>query len=224
MIEVAVYNRQGEQVETLQIDEQRLGGFVRSRLLKQAIVMYQANQHVGTAATKSRGMVHGSTRKIYRQKGTGRARMGAVRSPIRRGGGVTFAKRPRDVSRQMPEKMRRLARANAVLAKLLDGEVAVVDGISFETPKTKAFAELLASLKLAGSSCLVTVARHDETIWKSGRNLPDTNITTVSQLNAWDVLRHRRLLFTKEAFLAFAENPMNPAAALAEAEPAAASA
>jgi len=214
MIEVPVYNSDGEQIETLQIDEQALGGFVRPRLLKQAIVMYHANRRQGTAATKSRGMVEGSTRKLYRQKGTGRARMGSIRSPVRRGGGVAFAKRPRDFSQDMPTKMRRLARANAVLAKLLDGEVLVIDELKFEQPKTRQFAAILKNLKIDSLSCLVTIARHDEVVWKSVRNIEGVTITTVPQLNAWDILRHRRLLFTKEAFLAFAANPMNPAAAL----------
>ena len=146
-----------------------------------------------------------------------------MRTGLRRGGGVIFAKRNRNFTKDMPTKMRRLARANAVLAKLLDGEVVVVDELTFAEPKTRQFTEVLRNLKIAGLSCLVTIARYNQTIWQSGRNIPDVTITTVAQLNAWDVLRHRRLLFTKEAIEAFAANPMGAGEAAA-AEPVAASA
>ena len=104
MIDLAVYNKQGQEVGSLQVDEAVFGGTVRYALLKQAIVMYNANKRVGTAATRSRGMVAGSTRKIFRQKGTGNARMGTVRTNIRKGGGVAFAKKARDLGKKMPKK------------------------------------------------------------------------------------------------------------------------
>ena len=118
MIDVAVYNRDGKEIETLQVDEAVFGGVVRHPLLKQAIVMYHANSRVGTGATKSRGMVTGSTRKLYRQKGTGNARAGNARTPVRVGGGHTFAKVARDFGKDMPKKQRRLACDSAILAKL----------------------------------------------------------------------------------------------------------
>src|SRR4030042_74419 len=123
MIDLSVYNSGGKEVDVLKVDESLLGGAVRYSLLKQAIVMYHANKRVGTAATKSRGMVEGSTRKIYRQKGTGNARMGTVRTNIRRGGGVAFAKSERDFGKDMPKKQRRLARDSAILVKLQTGAV-----------------------------------------------------------------------------------------------------
>ena len=211
MIDVPVFSRDGKQVETLQIDEQQLGGKVRSRLLKQAIVMYEANQRQGTVAKKSRSMVEGSTRKIYKQKHTGNARMGSVRSPVRRGGGRTFDQVPRDHSKDMPEKMRRLARAKALLAKLVDQEVKIVDGFGLDSPKTKQFAQVLKALQIDGRTCVLATARHDEALFKSGRNIHGMMITTVSQINAYNLLRHHFVLFTKEAFQAFAANPMNPA-------------
>ena len=137
MITVAVHNRDGKEIESLKVDEAVLGGHIRYALLKQAIVMYHANKRVGTAATKSRGMVEGSTRKIYKQKGTGNARMGTVRTNIRRGGGVAFAKVARDFGKDMPKKQRRLARDSAILAKLQVGNVVVVDEMKLEQPKTK---------------------------------------------------------------------------------------
>jgi large subunit ribosomal protein L4 len=211
MIEVPVYSRDGKQTETLQIDEQQLGGKVRVRLLKQAIVMYEANQRQGTVAKKSRSMVEGSTRKIYKQKHTGNARMGSVRSPVRRGGGRAFDQVPRDHSKEMPEKMRRLARANALLAKLVDQQVKIVDDLTFDVPKTKQLTQVLKALQLEGATCCVATAKHDEGVFKSGRNIDGMMITTVSQINAYNLLRYRFVLFTKEAFQAFAANPMNPA-------------
>ena len=119
MIKLTVYNKDGQEVESLKVDEATFGGSVRYPLLKQAIVMYHANKRVGTAATKGRSMVAGSTKKLFRQKGTGFARVGNRRTGKRVGGGVTFAKRVRDFSQRMPKKQRRLARDSAILAKLL---------------------------------------------------------------------------------------------------------
>ena len=118
MIELPVLNREGDEVDRIQVDELQFGGRFRGALLKQAIVMYHANKRQGNAVTKSRGMVTGSTRKLFRQKGTGRARMGTARTVIRRGGGVAFAKQNRDFRKRMPKKQRRLARDSAILEKM----------------------------------------------------------------------------------------------------------
>jgi hypothetical protein len=133
MIELTVYNTGGQQVDTVQIDESVLGGCIRYSLLKQAIVMYHAKR-VGTATTKSRSFVAGSTRKLYRQKGTGNARVGTRRTGKRVGGGMTFAKEARDFSQRMPRKQRLLARDSAVLAKLRANHVVVVRSGVRETP------------------------------------------------------------------------------------------
>lgn len=200
MITVAVQNTDGKEIDSLKVDEAVLGGKVRHALLKQAIVMYQANKRVGTAATKSRGMVEGSTRKIYRQKGTGNARMGTVRTNIRKGGGVAFAKQPRDFGRDMPKKQRRLARDSAILAKLQVGNVVVVDEMKFEKPKTKDFVKILGNLKI-DRSCLVTINEADANLYKSARNIPKIAVMKVSDLNAGDICNRQKMLFTKEAFL-----------------------
>ena len=131
MIDLAVYNTDGQEVESLKVDEAVFGGSVRYSLLKQAIVMYHANKRVGTAANKGRSMVSGSSRKLFRQKGTGNARVGNIRTGKRVGGGVTFAKESRDFSKRMPKRQRRLARDSAILAKLLSNNVVVVDGRNF---------------------------------------------------------------------------------------------
>jgi large subunit ribosomal protein L4 len=202
MINLTVYNKEGQEVDSLKVDESILGGSVRYPLLKQAIVMYQANKRVGTAATKGRSMVAGSSVKLFRQKGTGRARAGNIRTGKRVGGGVTFAKVARDFSKHMPRKQRRLARDSAVLAKLLSGNVVVVSELNFDRPHTGDFAGVLGNLKIE-RSCLVTISDYDDNLYKSARNIPKIAVMPVAELNAADICSHRKMLFTKEAFLTF---------------------
>jgi len=201
MIDLAVYNTDGQEVESLKVDEAVFGGSVRYPLLKQAIVMYHANKRVGTAANKGRSMVAGSSRKLFRQKGTGNARIGNIRTGKRVGGGVTFAKSLRDFGKRMPKKQRRLARDSAILAKLLSNNVVVVDGLNFEKPKTKDFIGILNNLKIE-RSCLVTINSEDVNLYKSANNIPKVAVIPVDELNAGDICNYRKMLFTKEAFLA----------------------
>lgn len=202
MIELTVYDGSGKEVDTVSVDETVLGGAVRYALLKQAVVRHQANQRVGTVKTKSRGMVVGSTRKLYRQKGTGNARVGNRRTGIRVGGGMIFGKVPRDFSQRMPRKQRRLARDSAVLAKLRKNDVVVVDGLAFDKPQTKDFAGVLKNLKI-DRSCLVAISQYDENIYKSARNVPKVAVLPVADLNAGAICTHQRMLFTKDALVAF---------------------
>ncbi len=213
MIELSVYNREGKELEKMQIEESVLGTWVRPALLKQAVVMYHANKRQGTAATKSRGMVAGSTRKIYRQKGTGRARMGANRTVVRTGGGVAFAKQARDFSKRMPKKQRRLARNSAVLAKLKSENAVIIDELNFENPKTKEFAAILKNLNI-DRSCLTVLDDYDVNVYKSVRNIPKMKVLEIDQLNAGDICNKQKLLFTKKALEAL----INPAPAPAAAE------
>jgi large subunit ribosomal protein L4 len=200
MIDLSVYNREGQEVDILKVDESLLGGSVRYPLLKQVIVMYHANKRVGTAATKSRGMVEGSTRKIYAQKHTGNARAGTVRTGKRVGGGVTFAKVARDFGKRMPKKQRILARDSAILAKLLSNDIVVVDELKFEKPRTSDFVSVLGNLKIE-RGCLVTINSYDGNLYKSARNISRVAVMPVAELNAGDICSHRKILFTKEAFL-----------------------
>lgn len=208
MISVAVYNREGQEVETIEVQEEIFGGQIRPALLKQAIVMYHANQRVGTAATKGRSEVQGSTRKLYRQKGTGNARMGTLRTCIRTGGGVAFGKKARDFGKRMPKKQRRLARDSAVLAKLQGGQVVVVDELAFDAPKTREFARILNNLNIR-RSCLVTIGQRDENLYKSARNIPKIDVRVIADLNAGDICNKQKMLFTKEAFLALLNRDSN---------------
>jgi len=202
MIDLSVYNKDGQEVDNLKVDESVLGGTVRYPLLKQAIVMYHANKRVGTATTKGRSMVTGSGRKFFRQKGTGRARIGNIRTGKRVGGGVTFAKIVRDFGQCMPKKQRRLARDSAVLAKLLSNNVVVVDKLDFEKPRTSDFVNILGSLKIE-RSCLVAINTVDNNLYKSARNIPKVAVMPVAELNAGDICNHHKILFTKEALLSF---------------------
>jgi len=204
MIDLAVYNTDGQEVESLKVDEAAFGGSIRHPLLKQAIVMYHANKRVGTAATKSRGMVTGSGRKLFRQKGTGNARVGNARTGKRVGGGMTFAKTTREFRQRMPKKQRRLARDSAILAKLLGNNVVVVDGLKLDKPRTKDFVNILSNLKIE-RSCLVTISSEDTNLVKSVDNISKVAVLPVSQLNAGDICNHRKMLFTKEALLSVLE-------------------
>jgi large subunit ribosomal protein L4 len=200
MISLAVYNKEGKEVDKIKVDEAVFGGKVNYVLLKQAIVMYHANKRVGTAATKNKSLVEGSTRKLYRQKGTGNARAGQLRTGKRVGGGVTFEKVARDLGKGMPRKQKRAATGAAVLEKLLNNNVVVVDELKMAKPKTSEFAGLLGNLKIE-RGCLVMTSEQDVNVYRSARNLQKVSVMPVSQINAWDVCVHNKLLFTKDAFM-----------------------
>jgi large subunit ribosomal protein L4 len=197
MIEVPVFNQSGQKIETIQVDEAKLGGEVRKELLKQALVIYHANQRQGSVRTLARGEVAGSTRKIYRQKGTGNARMGTIRQPVRRGGGHAKQKRPKSWRMALPKSARRLARNSAILAKIQSNDIRVVDQIKFDQPKTKFVAQMYKALGI-DRSCLLALAGRDESIERSARNIERTTLTTVAQLNAREILQNRTLLVTKD--------------------------
>lgn len=204
MIDVPIYNKTGKQVDTLAIDEAQLGSEVRPVLLKQAYVMFHANRRQGSARTKSRGMVEGSTKKLYRQKGTGNARVGPRRTVVRKGGGVAFAKtKTREAYRlSMPKKMRRLANRNALLAKLVDNEVKVIDNLDFTTPKSAEFKAVLDAVKI-DRTCLVAINGANRNAALSARNLENVNTIRIEQLNVFELLNHRYLVVDRASLEAF---------------------
>jgi large subunit ribosomal protein L4 len=210
MIELPIYNKTGKQVDTLAIDEKHLGDEVRPALLKQAYVMFHANRRQGSARTKNRSRVEGSTRKIYKQKGTGNARMGAVRTNVRKGGGVAFAKlKTHEEFRQdMPKKMRRLANRNALLAKLVDNEVKCFDDLGFKEPKTQQFKEVLDAVGI-DRSCLVALDNGNRNAALSARNLPNVDAIRVDQLNAFDLLNHRYLVVERASLESFVNGTLS---------------
>lgn len=199
MASLPVYNRSGVEVGRYEIDATEIAPRISKQLLHDAVVMYQANQRQGTFRTKSRGEVAGSTKKMYRQKGTGNARAGSRRSGVRRGGGHIFAKRPRDFSYRLPRKAVQLATRMAIASKIRDAELIVIDELKFEGPKTKDMAAILKALKLSDSTTLVATAAHDPHVYRSARNIEGVSVSPVSQLNALEVLRPKRMLVTKAA-------------------------
>lgn len=201
MIEVPVYNQDGQKVEAFQIDPAKFGadeeGNVNPALLKQAIVYYHANRRQGTVQTLARGEVAGSTRKLFKQKGTGNARTGGIRNPIKVGGGHAKQKRPKDWRQDMPAKQRRLARNHAILSKIKSGEIKVLSTVELSEPKTKLMAKVFKALGI-DRTCLVALPEANSTLYRAARNIDRTTVSTVSQLNAWDILQNRTLLITKD--------------------------
>jgi large subunit ribosomal protein L4 len=199
MATLTVYNESGGQVGTYEIDTAQLADRINKQLLHDVVVMYQANQRQGTHSTKTRGEVSGSTKKMYRQKGTGNARAGGKRTNVRRGGGVARTVKPRDYSYRMNRKAVQLATRMAIRSKIDDGELVVVDRLGFDQPKTGRMASVLKALGLEGTTTLVATADYDVSVYKSGRNIEGVSVQPVRELNALSVLKPRRLLVTRDA-------------------------
>lgn len=205
MISVPAYDQKGKLIDPIEIDEALLGGEVKVDLLREAVAIYEARQRVGSRRTLGRGDVAGSTRKMYRQKGTGMARMGNRQVVHHRGGGMAFAIRDRRVSRDLPRKARRAALKSALLGRLIDGEVAVFAPPELEAPKTRAMVEALGRINSEGVSALVVIGNGDTVLYKSTRNLAAVDVCRVGDLNAHCVLKPHRVLFTRQAMDAFLE-------------------
>src|SRR5271167_3559687 len=154
MIEIPVFDQTGQKVESIQVDETKLGGTVRKNLLKQTLVAYHANKRQGTVQTLARGEVAGSTRKVFKQKGTGNARTGGIRNPIKKGGGHAKQKRPKEWRQALPKKARQLATKNAILSKIQSNDLKIVSEIKLEAAKTKHVAAMFKALKLDRSVLL----------------------------------------------------------------------
>ncbi|QDT81909.1 50S ribosomal protein L4 [Gimesia maris] len=199
MISVAIQDKAGKEVGKYEFESTELANGINRQLLHDVVVMYEANKRIGSSKTKSRGMVVGSTKKLYRQKGTGRARAGASRTPVRRGGGHTFAKTPKDWSYRLPKKAVKLATRMAILSKFEDEQVTLIDELALQAPKTKEVAGVLKALGLSSTSCLLTVEGHDPVVWKSARNIAGVQVSPASDLNAYDVLHQRQMVLTKSA-------------------------
>ncbi len=198
MVQVPVYNITGQQIETIEVDEQHFGGRVNPALLKQAVVAYHTNTHQGSATSKSRARVSGSGRKLFRQKGTGNARRGPIRTNVMRGGGAAFGKVPYRVRHKLSKKMRQRALDSAILAKMLGDDLAVVDGLKLDSPRTKTVVGLLDSLEMR-HGCLLALGAPDDVVYRSARNIPRTLVRTVTDLNAYDVAIKQKMLLTREA-------------------------
>jgi large subunit ribosomal protein L4 len=216
MASLTIYDRAGKEVGKYDVDPKVFPREINKQLLHDVVVMYQANLRQGTHASKSRGMIAGTTKKMYRQKGTGNARAGSRRSPIRRGGGHTFRKDPRDFSYRLPRKALQLATRMAIASKLHDNEVTVIDDLRFAAPKTGDMAGILKAVKCDGTSLLVATAAADRNVYLSTRNICGVSVSPVSELNAYKVLLPRHLLVTRAALDALKDqaqkNPRKAAA------------
>ena len=199
MPKLTVYDRKGKKVGTYNVEPTDFAPRINKQLLHDAVVMYQANLRQGSHKTKSRSEVSGSTRKMYRQKGTGNARMGSRRSGIRRGGGHIFARQPRDYGYRLPRKALALATRMALASKVRDDELVVIDDLKFDQPHTKDMAAILETLDCQGDTLLITTAEYDANVYKSARNIDQVSVAPANELNALSILSSRRLLATKAA-------------------------
>lgn len=199
MIKLDVQNQHGETVSNVEIDPDQLGKPVNKQLLHDVVLMHLANQRRGTHSTKRRGEVSGSTKKLFRQKGTGNARVGSRRTNKRRGGGTAKGPKPRDYYYRMPKKAVRSATRMAIRSRFEDNEVVLVDELTVEEIKTKNVIEILGNLNLADVTCLIGNDNYDTVLYKSARNIPGIEVMPVPQWNAYTVLKPKKLLVTQAA-------------------------
>ena len=200
---LTIHDATGKKVGSYEIDPAEIAPKISKQLLHEAVVMYQANLRQGTQKTKTRGEVAGSTKKLYRQKGTGNARAGGRRSGVRRGGGHIFAKNPRDFGFRLPRRSLQVAARMAFAARLADGEIKLIDSLLFSKPQTAVMAKVLAALDLGGRTVLVSTETHNDNLWKSARNITGISVAPVGDLNALTILTPYKILMTTAAIDSF---------------------
>jgi large subunit ribosomal protein L4 len=209
-ISLPVMNAQGQAVGTVEVDPADLGGKINKQLLHDVVLMFLANQRAGTHSTLRRGEVAGSTKKLFRQKGTGNARVGSKRTNKRRGGGTAKGPKPRDYEYHLPKKAVQSATRMALLSRLQDQETVIIDDLKLPEVKTKLVADVLKALQLTDKTCLLGLGATDidanRTIYKSARNIGGMEVLPASQFNAYEVLRPKRLLLTKAALQELCKN------------------
>lgn len=203
MASVKVYDIEGNEVETLELNDEVFGVEINEHLMHKAVVALLANKRQGTQSAKTRSEVSGGGRKPWRQKGTGHARQGSIRSPQWKGGGVVFAPKPRDYSVKMNKKEKQLAIKSALSCKLAENNLVVVDKLEMEAVKTSIFAKILANLK-APKSLVVTKDKNNNVVL-SANNIPTVKTTIVNSLSVYDILKYEKLILTKEAVAAIEE-------------------
>ncbi len=201
MASVEVKKANGEAVGLVEFDSALLESKVTPRLLRDAYVMYESCRRQGTVKIKTKGEIAGSKKKLFRQKGTGNARAGQKRTPVRVGGGNAFGKKPKDWSYRLPKKALRVATRMALVGRLQGGQIVVVDQLKLDRPKTKEVASLLKSVGAAKKSCLLVVGGYDRALWLSTRNIPRLSLTTSAWVNSYDLLKCRVVVMTREAFV-----------------------
>ena len=197
--QVDVLNSEGQASGSVELPEDIFGIEVSEYALYRAVVAYEANQRQGTASTKTRSEIARTSKKHHRQKGTGWARRGSMRSPLVRGGGVAFGPQPRSYSTQLPKALKRLAFRSALTVKGTQGQVKVVDDFDFEKPSTKSFQKVVEACGLKGQKVLFVTAENAPVLVKSSRNLPKVNATHLGSLGTYEVVRADAVLFTRQA-------------------------
>lgn len=197
--EVDVYSLSGKKVDKFKLDPDIFNSRINKPLLHEIVLMYQANKRQGNAATKSKGFVRGGGKKPWRQKGTGRARAGSIRSPLWRHGGVIFGPHPRDFGYDVPKKMKNLALVSSLSAKLKDNEITVIEkDPDLKQPRTRDVVKLLSALKAYRNRVLYLYANKNENLIRSCRNIENLTLKTCSDFNTYDVLLNAKVLFSKE--------------------------
>ncbi|MZQ74872.1 MAG: 50S ribosomal protein L4 [Peptoclostridium sp.] len=198
MPKIDVLNIKGEKIEEITLSDNVFGVEVNEHVLYEVVKNHLANRRQGTQSAKTRAEVRGGGRKPWKQKGTGRARQGSIRSPQWIGGGVVFAPKPRDYSYSLPKKVKRLAMKSALTSKLQNGEIIVLDSLAMEMPKTKEFKAIVSNLKLEKKALFVMAEKNDNVV-KSARNIPGVKTALVNTLNVYDILNHNAFVITKAA-------------------------
>lgn len=198
-MQFSVYNTAGEVVDSVELDDAVFAAPVNQALLHQAVLRQRANARAGTASTKTRGVVAGTGAKLFRQKGTGRARQGSKKAPHWTGGGVVFGPHPRSYEQAMPRQMRRQAVRSALSARVAENHFVVVDSLQFDEPKTKAMLAVLGNLHVAPRSALVVLPEPDFNVVRSARNIPGVKTLPADSLNVLDILSHDYLIMPVEA-------------------------
>jgi large subunit ribosomal protein L4 len=206
MPKLNVHDAKGKKVGTYNVEPTDFAPRISKQLLHDAVVMYQSNMRQGSHKTKNRHEVSGSTKKMYRQKGTGNARAGHRKSGVRRGGGHMKQIFPRDYSYSLPRKALQMATRMALAAKVQDDEIVLIDKLEFEAPKTRDMAAIIKTLGCDGSSVLVATAGYDVNVYKSGRNIDGVCVAPAKDLNAYTVLSAKRVLMTTAALDALKSN------------------
>lgn len=198
-MQTTLYTQTGAEAGTIELDEYIFGIKPNVPVMHQMLLLQQANARQGTHSTKTRGEVQGSTRKLYRQKGTGRARQGSIRAPHQSGGGVVFGPKPRDYSQRMPRKMRRLAVRSALSAKLADGSIRFVNEIAMSAPRTKDMVAVVGAFNPDKRKTLLVLADRDENVVRSANNLPYVKTLNAMYLNVRDLLQYDHIILPQTA-------------------------
>jgi large subunit ribosomal protein L4 len=197
-MQLNVMNREGRQVSTIDVDDAVFGIEPNVPVMHQVVVAHQANRRAGTASTKTRGQVEGSTKKIRPQKGTGRARQGSIRAPHHTGGGIVFGPKPRKYTQKIPKMLRRLAIRSALSAKLADGELIVLDDLMLDAPKTKVMKDMLTAVGATRAPLVVTAAPNAN-VQLSTRNIEGAKTLPATHINTEDILKYHRVVMTVAA-------------------------